>query len=292
MTVREFFLGDGTAQLYVRDIGLGSPIVVVHGGPDFNHAYLLPEMDRLAGSFRLVYYDQRGRGRSFCGPLDYEVTMASEIADLDRVRERLGLGSIAVLGHSWGALLAMEYSIRHPQRVSHLILMNTAPASRADALSFRAELASSRSPGEIEQMTALRTDPKFLAGDAETEAEYYRIHYGTTLRNPDLLDALVGRLRSEFSTEGIVVARAIEDRLYKQTWSRAGYDLIPLLRGVDVATLIIHGDHDFVPLGAARHIADAIPGARLMVVQHCGHFAYLEQPEEVSRRVTSFVAPE
>ncbi len=74
--VREFFLGDGAARLYVRDIGRGSPMFVVHGGPDFNHAYLLPEMDRLADSFRLVYYDQRGRGRSFCGPQDYDVTIA------------------------------------------------------------------------------------------------------------------------------------------------------------------------------------------------------------------------
>ncbi len=186
----------------------------------------------------------------------------------------------------------MEYSIRHPQRVSHLILMNSAPASRADALTLRDDLASNRSSRQIEQMSALRADPTFLAGDVETEAEYYRIHYGTTLRNPDQLDALVGRLRSDFTAEGIVVARAIEDRLYEQTWSRNGYDLIPALRHLDIATLIIHGDRDLVPLSLARHIADAIPGARLIVLPNCGHFAYLEQPEQVSRSITSFVTPE
>src|SRR5688500_14997326 len=52
------------AELYVREIGWGQPIVVLHGGPDFDHRYLLPDLDRLADSCRLIYYDQRGRGRS------------------------------------------------------------------------------------------------------------------------------------------------------------------------------------------------------------------------------------
>lgn len=54
----------GSANLYARDIGRGQPIVVLHGGPDFDHSYLLPDMDRLSDSFRLIYYDQRGRGKS------------------------------------------------------------------------------------------------------------------------------------------------------------------------------------------------------------------------------------
>ena len=58
--------------------------------------------------------------------------LRSEIDDLDRVRSHFGLESVAVLGHSWGGVLAMEYAIRHPDRVSQLILMDTAPASAGD----------------------------------------------------------------------------------------------------------------------------------------------------------------
>jgi proline iminopeptidase len=64
---RESFTRVGRARLFTREIGSGPPIIVVHGGPDFDHAYLLPELDRLAGRARLVYYDQRGRGRSANG---------------------------------------------------------------------------------------------------------------------------------------------------------------------------------------------------------------------------------
>jgi proline iminopeptidase len=145
-SARASFVQCGAERLYVRDVGRGVPLMVLHGGPDFDHEYLLPDMDRLAGSFHLMYYDQRGRGRSFSGEQPDEVAMATEVDDLDRVRESFGFESIAILGHSWGGLLAMEHAIRHPARVSHLILMNTAPASHADALILRGELARTKSP--------------------------------------------------------------------------------------------------------------------------------------------------
>jgi proline iminopeptidase len=74
------------AQLYYRDIGQGESIILLHGGPSFDHGHLLPDMDRLAGEFRLIYYDQRGRGKSGDGIQPEDVTLASEIADLDAIR--------------------------------------------------------------------------------------------------------------------------------------------------------------------------------------------------------------
>jgi proline iminopeptidase len=289
LLAREGFVQSGEARLYVRDVGRGAPIVILHGGPDFDHEYLLPEMDRLAESFHLVYYDQRGRGRSFSGERPDDVTMVSEVEDLDRVRESFGFESIALLGHSWGGLLAMEFAIRHPERVSHLILMNSAPASRADAVELRKELVRRKSPAQNARMSELRSDARFQAGDVETEAEYYRIHFSATLRNPDHLDAVVGRLRSAFTDVGIVAARAIEDKLYEETWSRDEYDLIPALRQLDIPTLILHGDDDFCPMIAISHIAEAVPRSRLVVLSDCGHFAYLEQPDQTFAIIRAFL---
>jgi proline iminopeptidase len=215
--------------------------------------------------------------------------MATEVDDLDRVREWFGFESVAVLGHSWGGLLALEYAIRHPERVSRLILMNTAPASRADAIAFRDELARRRSPAQTKRRNELRSDPRFLAGDIDSEAEYYRIHFGTALRNPDQLDGVVRRLRSAFTEDGIVAARAIEDRLYDDTWARDEYDLIPALQRLDVPTLLIGGDHDFVPRELVERIANALPGSHLVILADCGHFAYLEQPDEVRRIIEGFM---
>src|SRR5713101_2258393 len=106
---RESRIPVAKAELYSREIGQGQPIIVLHGGPDFDHSYLVPDMDRLADTFHLVYYDQRGRGRSADRVQPEDVTLESEIGDLDAVRQHFGIGAAAVLGHSWGAVLALEY---------------------------------------------------------------------------------------------------------------------------------------------------------------------------------------
>ena len=279
-------LADG---LFCRDVGEGPPIVVLHGGPDFDHCYFLPELDRLADSFHLVYYDQRGRGRSAAGVRPEDVTLRSEVADLDRVRSEFGLESVAVAGHSWGGVLAMEYATRHPERVSHLILMNTGPAAAGDWRILREELVRGRDPRDREEMVAIAATDAYARGDLEAEAEYYRRHFRMTLRQPELLEALVGRLRANFTPDGVVLARTIEHRLYDETSEAEGWSLFPALRELDVPTLLLHGEHDFVPVELAARIADAVPGARLSVLAGCGHFSYLEAPERVHGELVRFL---
>jgi len=201
------------------------------------------------------------------------------------VRRRLGLEPFAVLGHSWGGVLAMEYATRHPERTSHLVLVNTAPASGADSIAFRQHLRRIRPARDIERMDALRASPRYAAGDVEAEADYYRIHYRPALRDPERLEQVIGRLRVHFTAETVLVARAIEERLYDQTWRSAGYDLVPKLERLDIPTLVVHGEDDFVPVALAGRIADAMRRAQLVVLPDCGHFAYLEHPDALHLHV-------
>ena len=285
----EGYITVGHARLYYREIGRGRPMVVLHGGPDFDHSYLLPELDALSGSLRLIYYDQRGRGRSAAGIQPDDVTLESDVEDLERLREYFGLQSMAVMGHSWGGLLAMEYAIRHPERVAHLILAHSAPASRGDYLFFRQELTGRRAPDDLERLTARPNDPGYQAGDPDTVAAYYRNHFRAALREPAHLEIVVERLRASFTPEGVLKSRAIEDRLMDQTWLREDYDLLPGLTRLPMPTLVLHAQSDFIPPEVAAHIAGAIPGARLVVFSNCGHFSYLECPDEFRRAVTEFL---
>jgi proline iminopeptidase len=286
--VHEDYLPVPGARLYTREVGNGTPLVVLHGGPDFNHNYLLPEADRLSAAFRLIYYDQRGRGKSSRGVAPEDVDIESEVDDLDRLRESRGLNAVSLLGHSWGALLAMEYATRHSDRVSHLILLNPAPACRADLLRFR-EWRQSTEPNTLARMQAIARTRAYAEGAIESEAEYYRAHFGATLR-PEDLERVVLRLRLHFTPQDILKARAIEDRLYAQTWRSPEYDLLAKLRRLRTPTLVIHGDRDLIPLSCARNIADAVPGARLVVLHDCGHFSYLERPAEVHGAIADHLA--
>jgi proline iminopeptidase len=285
--VREGYIPVSGAELYFREVGNGPTLVILHGGPDFNHNYLLPELDRLSSAFRLIYYDQRGRGKSSRSVLPEAVNIQSEVDDLDGVRCYFGLNAIAVLGHSWGGLLAMEYATCHSERVSCLVLLNTAPASHADLLHFRQQRQAAEKP-ILAKMRAITNTREYSEGDIETDAEYYRAHFGTTLRRSDQLESVVRRLRSHFTPKDIVKARAIEDRLYAETWLSPEYDVLARLRKFVVPTLIIHGDNDLVPLQCASNVAEALSGSRLVVLGKCGHFAYLEQPGAVLNAISAF----
>jgi proline iminopeptidase len=289
-TARDTFVPVDGARLYVREVGSGLPVVVLHGGPDFDQEYLLPELDALAGSFRVVYYDQRGRGRSAAGVSPEDVTFRSEIQDLDDLRAHFGWESMAVLGHSWGGLVAMEYAGRHPERVSHLVLLSSAPASRAGWIDLGEHIGRHRPPEDAERMAAVADTPEYGRGELDAEADYYRAHFRMTLQRNELLELLVGRLRRNFTPQGVVTARDIEHRLYEETCRTAGFDLLSGLRGLAAPTLVLHGERDLIPVDAAIHIAEAVPGARLTVLPGCGHFAYLERPDLVFEEISSLLS--
>jgi proline iminopeptidase len=286
-TPRESLVPVGGAELYAREIGNGTPVIVLHGGPDFDQSYLLPELDRLSDAFHLIYYDQRGRGRSAVGVKPEDVTLASDIADMEKVRQYFKLDSVVLLGHSWGTVLALEYAVRYPQRVSRMILMNPAPASADDYKQLRKEWLETR-PDDTVRRKAIAASAAYQEGDPEAVTAYYRIHFKPAFARTEDYEKFMPRLRASFTKEGILKARAVEDRLMKDTWSKSEYNLLPELKRLKIPTLVIYSDHDFIPTGTAEHITQAIPNARMVTLKNCGHFPYLECPDALREQIDAF----
>ncbi len=284
---RESRIPVGNAHLYSREVGQGTSIIVLHGGPDFDQSYLLPDMDRLSDSFRLIYYDQRGRGKSADSVRPEDVTLASDIADLEKVRQYFHLDSVVLLGHSWGSVLALEYALRYPDRVSHLILMNPAPASTDDYKQVRREWLEKRAD-DMERRKAIAATAAYKEGDPDAVIAYYRIHFKPAFAQPENYEKIIARLRASFSREGILKARAIEDRLMEETWSSPQYNLLPRLNRLTIPTLVIYGDHDMIPAVTAEHVTQAIPNAHMVTLKGCGHFSYLECPVAVHEQIDAF----
>jgi proline iminopeptidase len=277
----------GGAELYSREVGPGTAIIVLHGGPDFDQSYLLPEMDRLSDSFHLIYYDQRGRGRSADRVQPEDVTLASDIADLEKVRQYFHLDSVVLLGHSWGTVLALEYALRYPQRVSRLILMNPGPASAVDYKQLRKEWLEKRAD-DMDRRKAIAATAAYKDGDPDAVTAYYRIHFKPAFARSENYEKFMARLSSSFTKEGILKARAIESRLMTDSWSNPEYDLLPKLKSLKIPTLVISGDHEFIPAATAEHITQAIPNARMVMLKDCGHFTYVECPVAVREQIDAF----
>lgn len=110
-------------SLYVDVVGHGYPLVLMHGGPSAD-LWTLSSFRRCAKRFTLVFYDHRCNGRSEGAPVS-SMTWENLTADVDALRERLGFERWAVLGHSFGGHVALEYALRYPDRLSHLVLLDT-----------------------------------------------------------------------------------------------------------------------------------------------------------------------
>ena len=284
VTAQEHRIPAGNTSLYSREIGNGPAIIVLHGGPDFDHLYLLPDLDRLSDSYRLIYYDQRGRGQSGNGVQPKEVSLESEIADLEKVRQYYKLDSVVLLGHSWGTVIALEYAIRYPQRVSRMILMNPAPASADDFQEFRKERTTNLG-NDANKLNAIKAGAGYQKGDPEAVAAYYHILFQQAFAQPENLDKLIARLQASFANEGVLKARAVEAQLVDESWLLPSWNLLPQLKGLKIPTLVIYSDHDFIPVATPQHITQALPNARMVTLKDCGHFSYMECPDTLRQQV-------
>jgi len=249
-------------------------------------------MDTLIDGHRLIYYDQRGRGKSAAQVRAEDVTLASDVADLDAVREHFGMQSVVLLAHSFGAVLALEYAVRHPTRVARIILLNPAPASASDRQVLAAAYTKQLGP-DMDRQNQIRNGSAYQQGDPDAVAARYRIHFEHALVRTSDYEKLMTRMDSAFhrqGKDGILEARAVEDQIYRDTWEKPGYDLMPQLAGLHIPTMVLVSDHDFIPVTIGEHIAHAIPGAKLVTLESCGHFSYLECAPQVRHALDTFLA--
>ena len=249
-------------ELFYVEVGEGLPCLVMHGGLGGDHSSLHPWLDPLGDVMRLVYYDHRGNGRSG-RPRSESITFEQLCADAVALREHLGFEEIAVLGYSFGGFVALEYALRYPERISHLILLDTAPT-----FDYEEEIeANARRKGATqEQLEA-------LDASAEDEGESWRLWkvieplYFCTF-DADLAERVMGK--TVISVEAADAGDAIIE----------GWDLTPRLGEISAPTLILVGRDDFVcPPSQAKIMHEGIPNSELAVFENSGHFTHVEEPE-------------
>jgi proline iminopeptidase len=265
-------------DLFVRRVGGGRPVVVLHGGPGADHEYLRPGFDALADGRELIYYDQRGGGRSPV-PRDVPVGWTEHVADLEALRSELRIARLTIAGYSWGGLLALLYALEHTERVERMALISPAPSWRSARERFEARFNHRNlDPAFQEARRALRE-----SGLRERDPEAFQKRIFELSVAPYFHDPELARDLTPFRVVG---------RTQQEVWASLGdFDLrprLPSLRGIP--SLVLHGESDPIPLEAARTTAHLL-GADFHPVPRCGHVPYVEAHEEFARVVGGFLRP-
>lgn len=261
--------------LFERRIGEGPETVVLHGGPGAHHDYLLPGFDLLADGRTLVYYDQRGGGRS---PVSRETAVGwrEQVADLEALRQVWGTERLVLAGYSWGGLLAMLYALEHPARVERLALVSPAPAWREARDRFEQTFsARNLEPALQAKRLALRE-----SGLRERDAEMYGRRLFELSVVPYFFDPAKARDLTPFRVTG---------RTQQEVWrSLGGYDLRPRLGELNLPATVLHGTDDLIPLDSTATVAELL-GASFHPLPRCGHAPHVEAPDELRRILDAFL---
>ncbi|MFQ3622230.1 MAG: alpha/beta fold hydrolase [Acetobacteraceae bacterium] len=254
--------------------------LVVHGGPGSDHSGFKPTFSALADAMQLVYLDQRGQGRSARDGDPERYTLDENVEDLEALRRHLGLGPVAVIGTSYGGMVAMAHAARHPGSVSRLVLVAT--AAHAGFIARARELLAERGTPEQRATVARCWDQGFAS--EEDIRQYHLVTGPLYARRFDRAAAEIAHARVPYAPEPL-------NRAFGPDGFLRRFDLRPELPRITAPTLILAGRHDWICAPEfSEEINALIPGSRLEIFERSGHSLRSDEPDRLIATIRRFLA--
>jgi len=298
-------LGGLEQWVMIRSENLTNPVLVVlHGGPGFSDtAFLRYHTPELEKSFTVVYWDQRGTGRSYHPTIaPASMTVAQFIADLDELvdylRRRLGKDKVAILGHSWGSALGVLYAARCPEKVAVYIgvaqigdwpageVASYAKAvAEAERQGKRAVLRKLRAigppPHSVDSVFVERTCAEFLRGGLKPKALWAMARMLLGAPESSLFE-----LRATF--------RAFRFSMQSMWPEVSRLNLIQGVPGLGVPVVVLLGRRDpWIPVEVSVAYCDVLraPSKKLVWFEESGHEPFVDEPSRFVAAMLDVVRP-
>jgi proline iminopeptidase len=282
--------------IYFTEFGQGPPLLVVHGGPGDSHDYFLPYLVPLARKHRLIFIDERGSGRSERLQDTNRYTVEAMADDVEQVRQALHLGKIALLGHSYGGVLAQAYALKYQENLSHLILNSTFPSTR-EMNEVLAREKAQMPPDKRARLNELERAGLFDKGEA-WEHGRYPTEYAILAWGHGYFPYLYGaRPDPTFDPSGGNTSTSWE--LYRTMWGSHGefvidgnlksVEYVDKLPTIHVPTLVLVGDHDECDPSLSREMHEKVSGSQLVILPNSGHMNFVDQPDMWLQSVENFL---
>lgn len=285
-----YLTGAADARIHYRVFGEApDTVVAIHGGPGAGMNSILPDLEPLAESFTVIFYDQRGGGRSEL-PADTSLLRAEYfVEDLEAVRRHFGFERMKLFTHSFGSILVARYAQEYPDRVDRMVFHK---ATGPDKVAARELAVAAQRPAGDDALVARHTEllGSLLAGQTETPVETCRAYEE------------VGRRLAESRGEPVTwrgstceaPAEAVR-YYYRHTaqWAPRTFgpwDFTTGLEHVTAPLLVVHGGRDSAAISQQRAWASAVPNGRLLLVPEAGPSAWTERPDVVFPSVETFFA--
>jgi proline iminopeptidase len=255
---------------------LATPVIVANGGPGLSHVYMMQNdvWPRIAQHRQVVFYDQRGTGKSKRVSADAPFGMDAQVADLEAIRARFGFQKFDLVGDSYGGLLAMAYAAAHPEHIQKLILSDSAAPAWKDIVRVLPDVF----PDVLEQIADSEKNPPPGTDPAD---QGIRSHFRMLFYSEQNRDSYLAKAKDLGAAPGVGAA------VQKATRT---LDLTSELPKFNFPTLVITGRYDMnVTAVTAWRIYKAIPGAKFVVFEKSGHLPAYEEPDKYVQVVDAFL---
>jgi proline iminopeptidase len=277
-----------SVRLFYRVVGHGrDTIIAIHGGPGVDLESIYGDFTVLAEKHVVIFYDQRGAGRSTLPRDSTVLTSAAQIADLDAVRRHFKIDRAILIAHSYGPLLAATYAIAHPDHIRAMVLLGAVPPRRGDFWQRFGQTMNARMDS-TQRAKSAAANRRLAAGKDVRQActDYWAIALRPRLAEPE---RTFSQLHSDLCASdpaGIRFGLTTTNRLVMASYG--DWDLRPSLESLHVPTLIVHGEEDAIPIELVAEWT-VIPGSRLVRVPNAAHMLYAERPDVVWPEVERFL---
>jgi proline iminopeptidase len=268
--------------------GAGTPLLFLHGGPGYNsYSFEAQAGKALEGKLRMIYLDQRGSGRSE-RPWTGAYSMPIMVEDIEALRKQLGVPKLALMGHSFGGALALEYAAAYPRHVDRLVLVSAA-SSIPDACAARVAFLAQRYPADLQKARAAAAERKETPDECyfafNSVADDIRERVNDETMFPDM--KRVAEQREVDAKSGLRNTGELGGALWNSGFLSYRFTRFDRLT---MPVLVMAGEEDYaIGLPAQRALAKALPKAKLVEYAGAGHFPYLDLSQRFNNDVVGFL---
>lgn len=276
------YVESDNAKIHYQTFGQGNPILIINGGPGFGSkgfTALARKIENLG--YQAILFDQRGTGKSLLSKVDNTtITMDLMVDDIESIREDLKFSEWAVLGHSFGGMLANYYAAKHPERITAMIQSSSGGIDLSLLQSAQGNIYAKFSEDEVDSLNHWRQ--QYSSSDHSTaRIKYNKLFAKAYVYHAEHIPVIANRLM-----EGDLAL----NRLVWNNLREIQYDCKNELAGFCKPVLIIQGKEDIISEALAYQADSVYCNSRIVLLAHCGHYGWLDQEERYLTEIDEFLA--
>ncbi len=272
----------GNSKLHYRTFGIGKPLLIINGGPGMNSegfAGVAEEISKFG--YQTIIYDQRGTGKSTLENANSKtVTMDLMVQDMENLRKHLKIEKWTILGHSFGGIMASYYATKHPETIDKLIFSSSGGVNMKFTSYVQNRLQNNLTKIQRDSMSFYQR--KMDNGDSSTATLKKRASF---LANAYVYD----KSKAAIIANRLTQTKFEINSLVFENLRKIEFDCTNEFKNFNKPVLVLQGKNDIISIETAKEIANAFPNSKLILMDNCAHYGWLDAKEVYLNSIEKFL---